>query len=109
MPAQPPFLTPTRRPAVGLPAASVSSRTRAAAASVKVITCRRNSRDAISSLRRPGSRPGGCSTYSIAPSVLTGRRGPPLSSMRPAQDPVAEYADRGGQEEHGAGPNDEND
>src|SRR6202167_3597090 len=71
MPAQPPFLIPTRSPATGLPAASISSRTRAAAASVKVITCRRNSRDAISNLHRPGSRPGGCLTYSIAPSVLT--------------------------------------
>jgi hypothetical protein len=37
-----------------LPAASVSSRTRAAAASVKVITCRRNSLDAIENLRQPG-------------------------------------------------------
>src|SRR5271155_5452771 len=109
MPAQPPFLIPTRSPATGLPAASVSSRTRAAPASVRVITCRRNSRDAISSLRRPGSRPGGCPTYSIRPSVLTGRRGPPLLSIRPAQDPVAEYANRAGQEEHGAGPNDESD
>src|SRR5271169_7037375 len=109
MPAHPPFLIPTRSPATGLPAASVSSRTRAAAASVKVITCRRNSRDAISNLHRPGSRPVEHPTYSIPAAVLTGRRGPSLSSMRPAQDPVAEYADHAGQEEHGAGPDNESD
>src|SRR5579863_9367511 len=38
MPAQPPFLTPTRRPATGLSEAAMVSRTRAAAASVSVIT-----------------------------------------------------------------------
>ena len=54
MPAQPPFLTPTLTPATGLPADAVNSRTRAAAASVKLITCRRNSLDAIACLRRPG-------------------------------------------------------
>jgi hypothetical protein len=38
MPAQPPFLTPTRKPAIGLSEAEMISRTRAAAASVSVIT-----------------------------------------------------------------------
>src|SRR5579884_1965531 len=38
MPAQPPFFTPTRTPTSGLSAASMISRTRAAAASVSDIT-----------------------------------------------------------------------
>src|SRR5450432_540506 len=38
MPAQPPFFTPTRRPAIGFSDAEMISCTRAAAASVRVIT-----------------------------------------------------------------------
>src|SRR5271166_3239234 len=83
MPAQPPFLTPTLRPAIGLPAASVSSRTRAAAASVKVITCRRRSFDAILLLRHPGSRPGVVlRSYSIGAPGLTGLGGGPVCEAR---------------------------
>src|ERR1700736_71726 len=38
MPAQPPFLTPTRKPAIGFSEAEMISCTRAAAASVRVMT-----------------------------------------------------------------------
>src|ERR1700729_2226914 len=73
MPAQPPFLIPTRRPTTGVLAASVSSRTRAAAASVRVITCRRNSRDAIVRISVGRAPPGRSRIYSIGSGGLTGR------------------------------------
>src|SRR5271157_4897406 len=117
MPAQPPFLIPTRRPATGLPAASVNSRTRAAAASVKVITCRRNSRDAISNLHRPGARPGGYPTYSTEPAVLTGRPGLVAKRERlrsegrtlvgRMQNPQRKHGDDGRYDENRTGSNDE--
>src|SRR5574337_32091 len=72
MPAQPPLRTPTRKPAIGLPAASVNSRMRAAAASVNVIACLRRSFDAIVVSVDRGQGPAPSSSYSTATLGLTG-------------------------------------
>src|SRR4051794_33223054 len=78
MPAQPPLRTPTRRPAVGRPVLAMISLTREAAASVRLITFLRASREAI-------SKPPPCAGfkardvaagYSIAAHVFTGRLAP---------------------------------
>src|SRR5579872_1762300 len=52
MPAQPPFLTPTRKPAIGFSEPAMISVTRAAAASVRVKTLNRDLEGIVFSLAR---------------------------------------------------------